>query len=153
MSKNRWLSKRLQGMGLTSAKRKTTCRIVRCRAIVFRFSHFSNVCVDEKNEKLNGFAHSAKSKECGNRFGSCISHFVLKAVIWKTEYGFVFRFSWYRSEWGKRIHGIYTDLSGSLEIVCPFELRCLIGCLTFSPLYLMDHIPDFSHWGVFCLFW
>jgi len=64
-----------------------------CRTIVFRFSRFSNVCVDEKDRKLNGFAHSAKSKECGNRFGSHISHFVQKTVIGKTEYGFVFRFS------------------------------------------------------------
>ena len=31
---------------------------------------------------------------------------------------------------------IVLAISGSLEIVCPFELRCLTGCLTFFPCIL-----------------
>jgi len=38
------------------------------------------------------FPHFVRRKEYGNRFINLTSHFVLKAVIGKTEYGFVFRF-------------------------------------------------------------
>jgi len=41
--------------------------------------------VGQRGEGLRG-------KECGNRFISHLLHFMLKAVIGKTEYGFVFVF-------------------------------------------------------------
>ena len=59
--------------------------------------------------KTNRFSHFARSEGYRNRFVSRLSHFVLNTAIGKTEYGFVFRFHWYRTEWGKQIHGIYTD--------------------------------------------
>jgi len=58
--------------------------------------------------KINCFPHFVRRKEYRNRFINLTSHFVLKAVIGKTEYGFVFLFPWYRTEWGKQINGIYT---------------------------------------------
>jgi len=66
--------------------------------------------------KTNRFSHFARSEGYRNRFVSRLSHFVLNTAIGKTEYGFVFRFHWYRTEWGKQIHGIYTDPTGMLTL-------------------------------------
>ena len=66
--------------------------------------------IDEENGKRI-VLHFARRKERWNRFVSRSSRFMLKAVIGKMEYGFVFRFPWYRTEWGKQIHSIYTDHS------------------------------------------
>jgi len=88
-AKNRYETLQSMPMGRVLLKLKPTCATFS----IYRFFMFQMWVSMRKERKTNDFSHSACSKKCGNKFVNHLSNSLLKAVIGKVQYGFVFHFS------------------------------------------------------------